>query len=530
MANRNDRNKLSRRGFLARGSTAAGAAAAGGLAGCAPAEQAAAKPGGRWEKPPDQRGKGNRQNLIFLNVDTFRADNLEAYGGNGLVKTPRLNKFAEDCIVFEDCYPEGMPTIPIRRVLMTGRRILPHHYFHQHEPVQTPGWHELFYEDQTISETLNEAGYHTALIADIPHMQRPGKNFHRGYKYYEWTRGHEVDYYEQASHDEPEIVPAHYSQEYWDMWLEKDPQRPAFMKQYLANRARYEQECEAIIELTAKNVIGWLRRNHDKTPFFLHLEAFDPHEPWDPPKRFLDEYLPNATGPTYWEPPYSDLDVPPEAMERMRANYAGEATCVDYWLGEILDTIDELGLFDNSVTVFFSDHGALLGEQGQFMKGPTKLRRQVIHNPFLVRLPGKEKAGSLAAGFIHHPDVMPTLFNLLELDPPPRATGKNLWGLVNGEASPHDHLVQAYGWVGGVRTRDWQLSTIIDREKLGYDFAAQLYNRADDPDELTNVADKHPEVVSELTAKMEAYLESGKDLTLGSFHAQEDFDGGDPPA
>ena len=142
--------------------------------------------------------------------------------------------------------------------------------------------------------------------------------------------------------------------------------------------------------------------------FFLHLEAFDPHEPWDPPKRFLDEYMPDATGPTWWEPPYSNIEVPQSGIDRLRANYAGESMCVDYWLGEILNTVEELGLFDNSVVVFFSDHGALLGEQGEFLKGPTRIRRQVTHNPFLVRLPGKEKAGTRASGFVHHPDVMPT--------------------------------------------------------------------------------------------------------------------------
>ena len=349
------------------------------MSGCA-SPPGASPSGGRWQRPPNQRGKGNRQNLIFLNTDTFRADNLQAYGGNGLVKCPRLDKFSEDSVVFEDCYPEGMPTIPIRRVLMTGRRILPYHYFHQHEPVQTAGWHELYYEDQTIAEALHEAGYSTAFFADIPHLQRPGKNFHRGYRYYEWSRGHEVDYYEQAPADLQEIVPTHYPQEFWDRWIEMNPGRPDFMRQYLANRKRYETECEALIELTAKNVISWLRRNHDKTPFFLHLEAFDPHEPWDPPKRFLDEYMPNATGPTWWEPPYADIEVPPEGVERLRANYAGESMCVDYWIGEILDTIGELGLFDNSVVAFFSDHGSLLGEQGVFLKGPTRIRRQVTHN------------------------------------------------------------------------------------------------------------------------------------------------------
>jgi len=318
-------------------------------------------------------------------------------------------------------------------------------------------------------------------------------------------------------------VPEHYPREYWDRWLELDPGRPDFMRQFLANRKRYETECEAIIEVTAKRVIDWLRRNHDKTPFFLHLEAFDPHEPWDPPKRFLDEYMPDATGPTWWEPPYSNIEVPQSGIDRLRANYAGESMCVDYWIGEILNTVEELGLFDNSVVVFFSDHGALLGEQGEFLKGPTRIRRQVTHNPFLVRLPGKEKAGTRASGFVHHPDVMPTLFSLLELDPPPRATGKNLWGLVNGEASPHDGLVQEYGWIGAIRTAEWQFSKVVDRARLGYDYDSQLYNRVDDPDELTNVADQHPDVVAELGARIDSYLESGTEITKGHFHAKEDF-------
>ena len=507
---------VSRRGFLT------GASAAAALTGCAaPPDAAPVESGGVWERPPDQRNKGNRRNLIFLNVDTFRADNLACYGGNGLVRCPRLDAFSEDCVIFDRCYPEGMPTIPIRRVLMTGRRIVPYYSYHQHEPVQLPGWHELYYEDQTVAETLTEAGYATALIADIPHLQRPGKNFHRGYGYYEWSRGHEVDSFEQAPFDLQQIAPTHYPQEYWDRWVELDPGRPDFMRQYLANRSRYENECEAVIEKTAKQVLGWLDRNHDKSPFFLHLEAFDPHEPWDPPKRFLDEYLPNATGPTWWEPPYSDIEVPEDGVRRLRANYAGESMCVDYWLGEILAKIEELGLYDNSVVVFFSDHGALLGEQGQFLKGPERLRRQVTHNPFLVRLPGREQAGTHVDGFVQHPDVMPTLLSLLELDPPPRATGHNLWNMVSGADSPHEFAVHAYGWIGGVRTREWNFSMVIDQERYGREYPPQLYDLANDPDELTNVAEQHPDVVEDLGAKLRDYIESGREITTGTFHAKE---------
>ena len=119
--------------------------------------------------------------------------------------------------------------------------------------------------------------------------------------------------------------------------------------------------------------------------------------------------------------------------------------------------------------------------------------------------------------------MLPTLFSLLELDPPPRTTGKNLWGLADGEASPHDGLVQVYGWIGAIRTKEWQLSKVVDRDRLGYDYETQLYNRADDPDELTNVAAQHPDVVADLGARIDSYLASGTEITKGHFHAKEDY-------
>src|SRR5258708_28272920 len=191
----------------------AGLAGLGGLS--AAKESVAAQPpknegGSHWERPAAQTG--NNLNLILLVSDTFRADNLAAYGRQW-VETPNLNKFAEQSVLFEDAYPEGMPTVPIRRTLYTGRRIVPTYYYYQHEPVQIPGWHHLYNEDVTLAETLHEAGYLTALVADVPHLQRPGRNFHRGYHYYEWVRGQEIDYYAQAPRKHPDFLdlyPAEY--------------------------------------------------------------------------------------------------------------------------------------------------------------------------------------------------------------------------------------------------------------------------------------------------------------------------------
>ena len=459
--------------------------------------------GGNWERPPNQRGKGNRWNLILVVADTFRADNLTAYGGNGLVRCLRLDRFAEEGVVFEECYAEALPTIPVRRVLLTGRRATPLHAFNDHgSKTLMLGWHRLFHEDQTLAETLHEAGYQTALIADNPHYLAPGMNFHRGYRYFEWIRR------------EP--------------WQDLEWRRS---RRHLAKDG-------PAVERTARQAIRWLRERAGDAPFFLHLETFDPHEPWLPSRRFLDEYLPQASGSNWWRLAMPTHDVPAADVDRLRANYAAEATEVDHWLGEVLATVGELGLLDRTVVAFFADHGALLGEQGQWLKGERMLRRQVTHTPLVVRLPGRERAGTRAAGLLHHPDVLPTLLHLLELEPPPRATGRNLWNLVRGAASPHEGLVQCYNAIASIRTRDWQCSKSVDRlehylasfEDLGYvtrraglgaPYAAQLYRRTDDPDELTDVASQNPAVVAELGDMIDRYLLAGEQVSLGHFRSKE---------
>ena len=515
-----NKKRLSRRDFIT-GTAAATAALSTGPA-LAAAKRGPETPecGSVWERPPKQQG--NNLNLILIVADTFRRDNLACYGSQW-VECPNLNRFAEESVIFDDFFPEGMPTLPIRRTLQTGRRIFPFHYHRQHEPVQLPGWHPLYNEDVTLSEVLLESGYIPALVADVPHMQRPGMNFHRGYRFYEWIRGQENDYYGTAPHkpyDVTDIVPNDY--------LAEHPNLRGFLSQYRANRLRWGMQCESLVELVTRLSIRWLKVNSNEQPFFLHVEAFDPHEPWDPPRRFLEHYLPGATGPTWIEPPYEDVKLSPEATRRMRANYAGEARCVDFWLGKLLDTIREYGMFKNSVVVFMSDHGALLGEQGQFLKGPERLRSQVTHIPLLIRLPGKQHAGKHVRGFVQVPDLMPTLLHLLELKPPSRVTGENIWPLVTGETrSRRDHVVHGYGYIAAVRTPEWNYSRVWNPRGYKGTYPPQLYSLRDDPQELTNIASKHPDVTRRLSALLRDYIASGEKITQGSFAEKETFGIGD---
>jgi arylsulfatase A-like enzyme len=517
-------SNTSRRDLLKTGASFTSAAAAGlGLERTALAGNAAnasSSVGSHWEQPPKQQG--NNLNVIVLVADTFRADNLAAYGSEW-IETPHLNKLADESVTFEDAHPEGMPTIPTRRVLYTGRRIVPTHAFFQHEGAlgASPGWHHLYNEDVTFSETLLEAGYETALIADLPHLQRPGRNFHRGFTYWEWIRGQETDYYAQPPRKAPDFSLL-YPAGYFNLTLQTNPKFPEFLNRYTANRKRWLQYGDSIVEQTSRNAVRWLKENHDQGPFYLHVESFDPHEPWDPPQYFVEKYLKNPGPHTWPEPPYQKIAVPQEGVDRLRANYAGEASNVDYWLGKILDTTAELGLLDNTIIVFASDHGALLGEQGQFVKGADRIRTQVTHVPLLIRLPGKQYAGKRVSGFVQHSDIVPTLLGRLNLEGSSRITGEDLWPYVTGEkTNQRDHVVSAFGYVAAVRTQEWNYSAIWNREKFKGHYDAQLYDRRKDPHELVDVAAQNPAVVRELHAKLEQYISSGWDITSGSFNERE---------
>jgi arylsulfatase A-like enzyme len=473
----------------------------------------------RWEQPPAQ--KGNNLNVIVLVSDTFRADNLEAYGSQW-VETPYLNQFAKEATIFESFHPEGMPTVPIRRQLFSGRRIAPTHLYFQQDAVKLPGWHELFLEDVTLAETLLAAGYQTALVADVYHIMKPGRNFHRGFNYWEWIRGQEVDFYAQAPRQIPDLSGI-YPADYLDLVRDSTGDRsggalPKFLNQYLANRKRWKQYGDSIPEQTAKAGIRWLKENHDQGPFYLHVEMFDPHEPWDPPVHFLEKYLKEPTKHSWLEPPYGNVKVPEEGVKRLRANYAGEASNVDYWYGQVLDTVKKLGLYENTIIVFVADHGALLNEQGQWVKGPEKIRKQVTHVPLLVHVPGNPAAGKRVAGFGQTPDVAPTVLGRLGLKPSSRVTGEDLWPYATGEkTNKREYIVSSYGYIAGVRTPEWNYSTIWEQEKYQGKYAPQLYDLKNDPDELKSVADQNPAVVKDLHAKLQEYLDSGRDLTNGTF-------------
>ena len=154
---------------------------------------------------------------------------------------------------------------------------------------------------------------------------------------------------------------------------------------------RWYREIDRFPPRTAELAVEWLEENDQYSPFFLWVDFFDPHEPWDPPEYMVRRYDPNYEGPPMLHPNYGKASDYTEAeLQNLRAHYCAEAELVDRWVGRILTKIDDLDLWRNSVVVFMSDHGMSLGEHNRTGKSNINknderfwpLYPEIVHIPF----------------------------------------------------------------------------------------------------------------------------------------------------
>jgi len=318
-------------------------------------------------------------NLISIVIDSLRQDHVSRYhGGVGsfpdvpAVHTPNLDAFARNALVFTNVYPEGLPTIPARYVLMTGQRGLPFR-----------PWGPLSRGEISIAHIMRSEGYTCGLISDCYHYRAPGMNYHSGFHAYRWIRGQEYDPWSSAPPRRPidQYVNAHYSRE----WRQR-------VSQFLANTDDFVDEDEWFAARVVEEAADWLRKNRSHEKIFLWVDCFDPHEPWDPPKRF-DLYTdPEYRGPRLILPMGGPSHVwaTPEEIRHIRGLYAGEVAFVDHCLGRLFATLEQLGYFDDSVILVLADHGHPLSDHGKFLKGPDRLYSELLRVPFMIRLPRGE--------------------------------------------------------------------------------------------------------------------------------------------
>jgi arylsulfatase A-like enzyme len=424
-------------------------------------------------------------NLIVLVIDSLRQDHVGLYHGGRaafpdvpVCRTPSLDAFARECVVFANAYPEALPTIPARYTLMTGQRSLPFR-----------PWGPLMAGDLTLAQMLRSEGYTCGLITDCYHYRAPEMNYHAGFHAVRWIRGQEYDPWESAPsiRSVDRYVNAHYPQE----WRER-------VGQFLANTDGFRSETDWFAPQVVEEAIGWLRRNRAHEQVFLWVDCFDPHEPWDPPGAFDSYTDPRYGGPRLILPMggSSASWASAEEVRLMRGLYAGEVTFVDHWIGRFLRALGELGYLDDSIVLILSDHGHPLGDHGKFLKGADRLYSEMLRIPFMLRMPRGIHGGERTEALVQFQDVAPTLLDLLGLPATLGAMhGRSFRNVLERDADDH-HEAIITGYHEGVdrcvRTRSL---SYIERPAGEAD---ELYDLGQDPREQRNLIGTHPEEAERL--------------------------------
>ena len=179
----------------------------------------------------------------------------------------------------------------------------------------------------------------------------------------------------------------------------------------------WRYEADRFAARTSEFAVKWLEENYEYDPFFLWVDFFDPHEPWDPPEYMVRRYDPQYTGAPMLHPNYGKAsDYSATELNNLRAHYCAEAEMVDRWVGRVLHKIDDLDLWKNSIVVWMSDHGMSLGEHNRTGKSNINsgddrfwpVYPEVAHIPFLIRAP-ELPPGSTVDALLQPPDILPTL-------------------------------------------------------------------------------------------------------------------------
>jgi len=443
-------------------------------------------------------------NIIVLITDTFRRDNL---GDRAVrpVRTPALDRFAaERATELTGLTMSSFPTIPHRTDFASGRVGWPHY-----------GWQPISHSTTNhIASLLAEQGYFTQLICDCPHLFKSGfqVGFHGSYQH----RGQEGDL--TLLHMNDPIGQA--------MPRAKTRLSPETLGGTLIDLHVWlndiRAEADTFCAQTARTTATWLERNYQAGPFFLWVDFFDPHEPWDAPEYLVRRYDPDYGGPPMLHPNYGPADRYTEAeLRNLWAHYAAESELVDRHIGRVLEKIDDLDLWRNSLVVVMADHGMAVGEHN--CCGKSNITDDdgrfwplyPVLSDELCLIAGNAPAGPVPAGaqldLRAQPfDLLPTLSELAGVDiaPPQPVQGRSFAAqLLAGGGVLREHVITAAHTRPAAATPDQlpaRASTPFLRAAnwgyapVGPGGAPQLFDLAADPRAEHDVAEANRATVAEL--------------------------------
>jgi iduronate 2-sulfatase len=449
-----------------------------------------------------------KPNILMLCADDL--NNALGCYGHPLVKSPNIDRLAARGVRFDRAYCQYPLCSPSRVSLMTGLRPDTTRIY----DLRTDFRKTTLPDVVTLSQLFQKNGYHAARVGKIYHFGVPGQIG--------------TDGLDDAKSWDVRINPKGRDKAEEKLLTNLTPKRGLGSALcWLAAEGADEEQTDGIVATEAIKLLDQYKRQPDK-PFFLAVGFYRPHCPYIAPKKYFDMYpLEKITLP---KGPDNDLgDVPPVApftrppnwdvkeddlRKALQAYYAA-ITFMDAQLGRVLDALDRLSIADNTIVLFWSDHGYLTGEHGQWMK--QSLFEQSARAPLIIAAPGfKSSAGKASPRTVELLDLYPTLAELAGQRPPHKLHGRSLRPLLHDPNAAWDKpaLTQTIRRQNRQQIRGYSLRTQRYRYTEwgeGGKSGIELYDHETDPHEYTNLADSkdHAQTRAELSKRLHAVIASG---------------------
>jgi len=357
--------------------------------------------------------------VICLLCDSLNRHFLGAYGTQE-AETPNIDRLASMGHVFTRHFSGSVPTMPTRRELWTGN----------YEFLWRP-WGSLEPWDRDLPRVLREHDVLTMLITDSYHLFEAGSgNYHFAFEGWEFFRGFENDPWVT----EPTEIPPH---------------KGHMTARYARNMRRMQRERDLPPVKTLTCVEEWLQANHMHERFFLMVDEFAPHEPFNAPEYMVKKYDHEYTSPLFFWPKYGRGVHTEEEIRHLRAAYAAHVTLIDKYLGRIFDTMDRLDMWKDTAFILMTDHGHYLGEHGYTGKPACPPYNTLVHIPCIMYVPDTPGNGTRIHALSANVDVYATILDLFDIRPESEIHGRSLLPLLRGETE---------------RVREWTLYGYFGRQ------------------------------------------------------------------
>ena len=441
-----------------------------------------------------------KPNILWICADQQRGDTIHSLG-NPYIKTPNLDGLIKEGVVFTKAYSQNPLCQASRASFLTGR-------YPRTVGVRQNGQKYFPKHEKLITKTLSEIGYTCGLIGKLHIAAACGRIEERtddGYSKFLWNHHpYPTKEWEKADAYQKWL------KEKGVRWEELYKPDKDFSRTLLARGVPEEYHQTTWCIEKAMEFI-----EETPSPWCLSINIFDPHDPYDPPEEYLNMYNPDELpDPLYKEgeldnKPFTQkidhhgayggrgisfVSLSPVERKKITASYYGMITLIDKQVGRLINFLKEKNLFENTVIIFMSDHGELLGDHGIYLKGPF-FYEPCVRVPLIISYPEKFKKNLRSDALVELVDIVPTLYDILEIEIPERIQGKSLFDICTGKKEPDFHKSSIYSEyynshvphngekVYATMYRDQNYKIVVYHGKD----EGELYNLEEDPYEFNNL-------------------------------------------